>query len=188
MGESRNGSDLILSGLKFNGTLMGEVCRNDKNTISAVLLIAFSVAAGAVIAYFNGNGGSSGLGGMGLSGTNAAIAQTGSLLIGTFLSALVMVFIIRIFKVKPSYSGIIRVYGAAIIWTIIKTAVGLFLPEGFAMAAILFWLAYNFALMFGLAGYTGIKIWQSFLSIVLTFAVIFGIMILYGIAVEAVFV
>ena len=179
--------NLVMAGLKFSKSEIGEACSNEKNTKLAVLLLALSVVLGVVIAFFNGNGGSSGVGRMGLTGLDAAIAEMGSLLIGTFLSAFIMVYVIRIFKVKPSYAGILRVYGAAIIWTILKSFVGLILPPQFAMATILFWLAFNFAVMFGLTGYTKIKLWQSFLSIVLTFALIFGVMMLYGMLIAALF-
>ena len=179
--------NLVMAGLKFSKSEIGEACSNEKNTKLAVLLLALSVVLGVVIAFFNGNGGSSGVGRMGLTGLDAAIAEMGSLLIGTFLSAFIMVFVIRIFKVKPSYSGILRVYGAAIIWTILKSVFGLVLPPGFAMAGVVFWIAYNFSVMFGLAGYTKIKIWQSLLSIVLTFAVVFGVMMLYGMIIKSVF-
>jgi hypothetical protein len=187
METNRKEVNLVMAGLKFSKSEIGEACRNEKNTIPAVLLIAFSVILGVVIAFFNGNGGSSGVGRMGLTGFDAAIAEMGSLLVGTFLSAFIMVFVIRIFKVKPSYAGILRVYGAAIIWTILKSVVGLILPSGFAMVAVAFWLAYNFSVLFGLTGYTKIKLWQSFLSIVLTFAVVFGIMMLYGMVIKSIF-
>lgn len=187
MEDKKKEVNLVVAGLKFSKSDIGTACQNENNTMFAVLLIAFSVILGTVIAYFKGNGGSSGVGRMGLAGMDAAIAEMGSLLIGTFLSAFIMVYVIRIFKVTPSYAGILRVYGAAIIWTILKSVFGLFLPPGLAMVAILFWLAYNFAVMFGLTGYTGIKLWQSFLSIVLTFAVIFGIMMLYGMLISAIF-
>ena len=180
-------ANLIMAGLKFSKVEIAEACNDEENTLPAVLLIAFSVILGVVIAFFKGNGGSSGVGRMGLAGFDAAIAQMGSLLIGTFLSAFIMTFVIRIFKVKPSYAGILRVYGAAIIWTILKSVFGLILPSGSTMVAIAFWLAYNFAVLFGLAGYTKIKIWQSFLSIVLTFAAIFGVMILYGTIIKSIF-
>jgi len=184
--------NLIVAGLKFNKSELDKACSNEKNTTLAVSLIAFSVILGTVVAFIYGNGGSSGVGRMGLTGSEAAIAEMGSLLIGTFLSAFIMVFVIRIFKVRPSYAGILRVYGAAIIWTILKSVVGLIisiaaLPEKFALVGIVFWLAYNFSVMFGLAGYTKIKIWQAFLNIVLTFAVVFGVMILYGEIIKAVF-
>ena len=187
MEDNKKEVNLVVAGLKFSQSDIGAAANNEKNTIPAVLLISFSVILGTVIAYFKGNGGSSGVGRMGLTGLDAAIAEMGSLLIGTFLSAFIMVYVIRIFKVKPSYSAILRVYGAAIIWSILGDVFGLFLPPNLAMAGILFWLAYNFSVMFGLTGLTKIKIWQSFLSIVLTFAVVFGVMILYGMIIAAIF-
>ena len=187
MENDRKEVNLVVAGLKFSKSDIGQAARNEKNTIPAVLLIAFSVILGVVIAYFKGNGGSSGVGRMGLTGFDAAVAEMGSLLIGTFVSAFIMVFVIRIFKVKPSYAAILRVYGAAIIWSILGDVFGLFLPPNLAMLAVLFWLAFNFSVMFGLAGLTKIKLWQSFLSIVITFAVVFGIMILYGMIIGAIF-
>ncbi len=181
-------ANLVVAGLKFSKSEIGVACDNEKNTALAVGLIAFSVILGTVIAFINGNGGSSGVGRMGLTGSDAAIAELGSLLAGTFLSAFIMVYVIRIFKVNPSYRDILRVYGAAIIWTLIGTIVGLILPEEFAMAGVLFWLAYNFALMFGLTGYLKLKLWQSFLTIVITFAIVFGVMMLYGMLMGAMFV
>ncbi len=180
-------ANLIVAGLKFSKSEIGAACNNEKNTALAVGLIAFSVILGTVIAFINGNGGSSGVGRMGLTGSDAAIAELGSLLAGTFLSAFIMMYVIRIFKVKPSYTGILRVYGAAIIWTILSTLIGLVLPEEWGMAGVLFWLAYNFVVMFGLTGYLKIKLWQSFLTIVLTFAVVFGVMMLYGMLMGAMF-
>lgn len=182
-----NGINLVLAGLQFSKSKIAEACENKKNTTFAVLLIAFSVILDTVLAFLNGNGGSSGLGRMGLTGMSAAIGELGSVLIGTFLSAFIMVYVIRIFKVKPSFEEILRVYGAAIIWTILGTIVGLILPPAFGMVGILFWLAYNFAVMFGLSGLTKIKLWQAFVSIVLTFAVVFGVMMVYGIVIGSVF-
>ncbi|MEN8251381.1 MAG: YIP1 family protein [Bacteroidota bacterium] len=178
---------MIMAGLKFSKSEIDEVASSDKYTKPAVWLIAFSAILGAVIAFFKGNGGSSGIGRMGLVGFNAAIAEFGSLLIGTFLSALIMVYVIRIFKVKPTFNNILGIYGAAIIWTILKQFVGLALPEGLAMVGVLFWLAYNFAVLFGLMGHTKLKWWQALLTIILTFAVIFGIMIVYGIVAGVIF-
>ena len=179
--------NMIKAGIKFSKSEIGEIAQNGAYTTTAVLLIAFSVLLDTVISYFKGNGGSSGVAGLGLTGINAAIAEVGSLLIGTFLSALIMTFVIRIFKVKPSYNGILRVYGSAIIWTILGSLVGLLLPPNLAMIVIVFWLAYNFAVLFGLTGYTKIKLWQSFLSIVITFAIVFIIMMPYGMLIEAIF-
>ncbi len=182
-----NGFNLILAGLQFSKTKIAEACEDKKNTTFAVVLIAISVILDTVIAFFQGNGGSSGLGRMGLTGINAAIGELGSVLVGTFLSVLIMVYVIRIFKVKPTYDEILRVYGAAIIWTILGSIVGLLLGPSFVLTGIAFWLAYNFALMFGLAGYTKIKIWQAFVSIVLTFIGVFIVMMVYGVLIKAVF-
>lgn len=179
--------NLILAGLKFKGSEIAAACHDETNTSPAIILISFFVLLGTVIAFFEGNGGSSGLAGMGLTGLDAAVAQLGSLIIGSFLSAYIMVFVIRLFKVKPSYKGILRVYGAAIMWLIFKSVIILMLPANLALVGVLFWLAYNFAVLFGLASYAQIKIWQSFLSIVLSFAVVFGVMMIYGEIVQAVF-
>ncbi|MEN8173833.1 MAG: YIP1 family protein [Chloroflexota bacterium] len=188
MENEKYGLKLFMAGLKFSKSEMAEECSKEKNTNPAVLMIALSVILGTVIAFFKGNGGSSGFGRMGLTGMDAAIAEFGSLVIGSFLSALIMVYVIRIFKVKPSYAEIIRVYGAATTWTVIKIILlGLILPASFGMLGIAFWLAYNFSVMFGLTGLTKIKLWQSFISIVLTFAVVFGIMMLYGVIVGSIF-
>ncbi len=191
MENKKKSASMVLAGLKFSPSEIGEVAENEKNTIPAILLISFSVLLGVVIAFFKGNGGSSGLGRMGITGSNAAIAQMGSLLIGTFLSAFVMLYVIRIFKVRPSFSGILRVYGSAIIWTILKSIIvliiPLFLPPKFAMIGVVFWFTFNFSVLFGLVGYTKIKIWQSFLSIVITFAIIFGLMVPYGMLIKALF-
>jgi hypothetical protein len=178
-------SNLVLAGLKFSKAEIGEACGNESNTKLAVWLVAFSVLLDTVIAFFKGNGGSSGLARMGLTGFDAAISEMGSALIGTFLSALIMVYVIRIFKAKSSYAEILRVYGAAIIWAIMGSLFGL--VPGLRLIGIVFWLAYNFSLLFGLTGYVKTKIWQSFLSIVLTFAVVFGVMMLYGLVIGAVF-
>jgi hypothetical protein len=186
MENNKKETNLVVAGLKLSKSEIGEAAGNEKNTRLAAALIAFSVILDTVIAYFKGGSGSSGLGRMGLTGFNAAFAEMGSALIGTFLSVFIMVYVLRIFKVKPSYAGILRVYGAAIIWTIMGAVLGLILPEKFALAGILFWLAYNFSLMFGLTGYTKIKTWQSFLGIVITFAVIFGIVILYGTVIKSI--
>ena len=187
MGKEENDTNLALAGLKFSKSGISSACNNEKNTQLALILIIFSILLDVVIAFFMGNGGSSGLGRMGLIGFEAAIAESGSVVFGTFLSAFIMVYVIRIFKVKPTYSGILRVYGAAIIWTIIKSLLGLVLPPNFALLGIVFWLAYNVSVLIGLAGYTKIKIWQSFLSIVITFALIFGVMMAYGIIITLAF-
>ncbi|MCK5520860.1 MAG: hypothetical protein KAI81_07090, partial [Candidatus Marinimicrobia bacterium] len=137
-------ANLILAGLKFSKTDISEAANNEKNTTLAVSLIAFSVLLGVVIAFFKGNGGSSGVGRMGITGIDAALVQFGSLVIGTFLSAYIMVYVIRLFKVSPSYRGLLRIYGAAIIYTILKSVAGLVLPPNLAMLGVLFWLAFNF--------------------------------------------
>ena len=178
---------MIVAGLTFSKTKIGEIAEDEQYTNTAILLVSLAVILGTVIAFFQGNGGSSGVVRLGLTGVSAAIAEMGSLLIGTFLSAYITVYVIRIFKVSPTFTGILRVYGAAIIWTILKSVFGLVLPPGFAMVAVLFWLAYNFALLFGLTGYTKIKLWQSFLTIVLAFAIVFIVMMPYGMIIEAVF-
>ena len=185
-------ANLIVAGLKFSGSDIAAACSNEKNTTLAAGLMAFSVLLGTVIAFIYGNGGSSGVGRMGLEGSAAAIAEFGSLLAGTFLSAFIMVYVIRIFKVTLTYAEVLRLYGAAIIWTILSVFVGLIitvlsLPEKFAMVGVLFWLAYNFSLMFGIAGYTKLKLWKAFLAIVITFAVVFVIMIIYGMLMGAMF-
>jgi hypothetical protein len=177
--------NMVVAGLSFSKSKIGQICSDEKNTKPAVFLIAFSVILDAAIAFFQGNGGSSGMGRMGLTGLTAAFAEMGSALIGTFLSAFIMVYVIRIFKVKPTFNEILRVYGVAIIWTILGAVVGLILPEGFALAGVVFWLAYNFSVLFGLAWHTKIKVWQSFLSIVITFIGIFVVVILYGMLIKA---
>ena len=104
-----------------------------------------------------------------------------------------MTFIIRAFKVKITYPETLRLYGAAIIWTILGAVFSLILNLGVDLGVvgmivgIGLWLAYNFALMFGLAAYSKIKIWQAFLTIVLTFIVVFVSIILYGVIFGAVF-
>jgi len=191
MEEKKKNVNMILAGLKFNGTEIAEVCKNKKNTIPAILLISFTVLLGVAKAFFMGNGGSSGFGRMGLTGFQAATAELGSLLIGTFFSAFIMVYVVRIFKVRPSFSGIIRLYGSAIIWTTIKIilsiVIPLLLPPKFAMVGVIFWFAFNFSVLFGLTEYTKIKIWKSFLSIVITFAFVFGFVNLYGLLIKTVF-
>lgn len=188
MENEKKEANLILAGLKFNQSELGDACSNEKNTTLAVVMIVLAVVIDVAIAYFKGNPGNSGLARMGLTGVNAAIAELGSVLIGTFVSAFIMVYVIRIFKVKPTYSDILRVYGAAIIWTILGLIIGLLLPSKLAMVAgVLFWLAYNFAVLFALTGLTKIKLWQSFVSIVLTFVGVFVVVIVYGMLVGAVF-
>ena len=54
--------NMIMAGIKFNKTEIGEVTSEKKNTNAAVLLIAFSVILDTVSAFFQGNGGSSGRG------------------------------------------------------------------------------------------------------------------------------
>ncbi|MHA1718833.1 MAG: hypothetical protein ACTSWX_14955 [Promethearchaeota archaeon] len=174
---------MIFSGLKFSKQEMGEVGKEEKNTFPAIILILIEVIIVSVIAYFRGNGGSSGISGLHLTGFNAAIGEFGSALIGTFLYAVILTFIMYIFKVKPSVGGIIRVWGAAVIWTIIGDLIGLllalYLPK-LAMLSLVFWLLFNIALMIGIVGYTEAKYWQSFLGIVITFMINFGIIMLYG--------
>ena len=179
---------MIVAGLKFSKSEIGEIGKTEKYTTPAVVLLAISVLLDTVIAYFYGNGGNSGLARMGLTGINAAIGQLGSVLIGTFLSALIMVYVLRIFKTNRPYTGILRVYGSAIIWTILGSLAGLFLGGTPAMiVGVLLWLAYNFAVLFGLTGYTELAIWKSFVSIVLTFIGVFIVMIIYGMIIGAVF-
>jgi hypothetical protein len=187
MENEKKDPNLVLAGLKFSTSEIGEASSKEKNTNLAIIMIVISIVIDVAIAYFKGNPGNSGLARMGLTGFNAAIAELGSVLIGTFLSAFIMVYVLRIFKAKATYSGVLRVYGAAIIWTILGSIIGLLLPPNLAMAGVLFWLAYNFAVMFGLTGYTKIKLWQSFVSIVLTFIVVFIVIILYGMVVGVVF-
>ncbi len=173
--------NMVVAGLKFSKTEIGEAGNDEKNTLPAVILISISVLFNTIVAYFMGNGGSGGFGNSGYTGFNAAIAALGSDLIGTLLSALILSLVLRIFKVKPTFIGTFRVYGAVIIWSIIGGIVGLFLPESLSMLSIAFWLAFNVALMFGLMGFTDVKWWQAFLSIAITFAVTFLVSMLYGV-------
>ncbi len=182
---ANDSTELVIAGLSFSKDKIAKACKKESNTKIAVALIVFSVLFDTVLAFINGNGGSSGIGRMGLTGVQAAVAEFGSAAIGTFLSAFIMIYVLRIFKVKPTYPEILRLYGAAIIWTILGAIFGLI--PGLGMIGIVFWLAYNFSLMFGLTGYFKIKIWQSFLSIVITFAVIFGVMMAYGMVIGAIF-
>ena len=181
-------SFLVLAGLKFSREDIGEVGKNEKDTLPAVIMIFISVLFASVIAFFLGNGGSGGLSEYNLAGFDAAIAGFGSGLIGTFISAIILALVMLLFKVKPTIVGTIRVYGAVIIWSIIGDIVGLILPENLSMLALVFWLLYNIALMIGMTGYTEAKYWQSFLGIVITFAIIFGISMLYGMLIEFIFV
>ncbi len=180
--------NMVLAGLKFNKSEIGSVGKNEKDTFPAVLLILLYVLFGAIVAFFLGNG--KNLAGLGLIGFPAAIAELGSVLIGAFVSAIILALVMRIFKVKPSIVGTIRVWGAVIIWSIIGGIVGLllkiFLPD-LAMLSIVFWLVFNVALMIGMTGYTEAKYWQSFLGIVITFAVNFGVSMLYGIVLGIIF-
>ncbi len=182
---------MMLAGLKFSRKDMGEVGKNEEDTIPAVLMILISVLFGTTVAFFKGNGGSSGFANLELTGFNAAIAEFGGLLVGTFVFAIILALVMRIFKAKPGIVGTFRVWGAAIIWSIIGDIVGLLLgwllPD-FAMLSIVFWLLFNIALMIGMVGYTDAKYWQSFLSIVIAFAIIFGVTMLYGMLVGMIFV
>ena len=185
MTEEKKEENLILAGLSFNKDKIAAACSDEKNTMLAIGLIAFSVLFDTVLAFINGNGGSSGFGRMGLTGGNAAIAEFGSAAVGTFLSAFVMIYVIRIFKVGITYTESLRLYGAAMIWTILGAIFGLI--PGFGMIGIVFWLAFNFSLMFGIAGYTKLKLGQALLTIVLTFAAVFVVIILYGMVIGAIF-
>ncbi|OQY33564.1 MAG: hypothetical protein B6I38_03450 [Anaerolineaceae bacterium 4572_5.1] len=189
MVEEKKETNLVMAGLSFSKTKIAEACSNEKNTTLAIALIAFSVLFATVLAFFNGNGGNSGFGRDGYIGWQAAIAEFGSATIGTFLSAFIMIYVIRIYKVKLTYPETLRLYGAAIIWTILGTIFGLIPNLGvIGMAVgIALWLAYNFSLMFGIAGYTKIKLGQAFLTIVLTFIAVFIVIILYGMVIGTVF-
>ncbi len=184
--ECNKNNRMVVAGLKFDKPEIKEIANDEGYTNPAIQLLALLVVLGAIIAFFIGNGGSSGLARMGLKGFGAAVGEFGSLAIGVFLSAYIMVYVIRIFKVKPTYQAILRVYGVAVIWLLLKTVFVAVLPS-LALAGILFWLAYNFVVLFGLTELTGIKLWQSFLSIVLTFAAVFVIMIVYGMVIKAIF-
>ena len=189
MMEEKKEASLVMAGLSFSKTKMAEACKNENNTNLAVALIAFSVLFATVLAFFNGNGGNSGFGRDGFIGVQAAIAEFGSAAIGTFLSAFVMIYVIRIYKVKLTYPETLRLYGAAIIWTILGTVFGLIPNLGVIgmVVGIGLWLAYNFSLMFGIAGYTNIKPLQAFLTIVMTFVAVFVVIILYGVVIGLIF-
>ena len=180
---------MLMAGLKFSGTEIGDIAKDESYTQPAIWLLSISVLLNTVIAFFRGNSGSSGVGRMGLTGSSAAIAEFGSAVVGLFLSALIMVYVIRIFKVKLPYNGILRVYGSAIVWTILLSLLLLVLPHGILrmIVAIGFWLAYNFAEWFGLTKYANIEMWKTFVSIVLTFLIIFIIMMPYGTIIGALF-
>jgi hypothetical protein len=193
MSEEKKETNLVVAGLKFSGSEMAEASRDEKNTQLAIGLLAFSVLFATVLAFFYGNAGNSGFGRDGYMGWQAAIAEFGSSMLGTFLSAYVMTFTIRAFKVKLAYPETLRLYGAAIIWTILGTVFSLILNLGVDLgivgmiAGIGLWLAYNFALMFGVAAYTKIKLWKAFLTIILTFVIVFIAIILYGVIFGAIF-
>ena len=172
---------MMTAGLKFSGAEMAEIAEDKKYTQTAIGLISLSVLIDVVVAFFNGLGGSSGMAGLELTGIGAALAQLGSGLIGTFLSAYIMVFVLRLFKVQTTFDTVLRIYGSAIIWTIIGSLIGLAFSGTIAMVGgIICWLAYNFAVLFGLASFTKLSIWKSFLSIVLTFVGVFVCIILFG--------
>ena len=183
--------NMILAGLKFSRKDIGEVGNNEKDTIPALIMIIINVLLASVLAFFFGNGGAGGFSGLGLTGFDAAIAELGSGLIGTFFNVIILALVMRIFKVKPTIVGTLRVWGTVVIWSIIGDIVGLFLKlflPNLGMLSIVFWLLFNIALMIGLTGYTEAKYWQSFLGIVITFAIIFVIMLGYGILLELIFV
>lgn len=182
---------LILAGLKFSRKDIGEVGNNEKDMIPVLIMIFINVLLASVLAFFFENGGSGGFSDLGLTGINAAIAELGSGLIGVFFKVIILALVMRIFKVKPTIVGTLRVWGACVIWSIIGDIVGLFLTlflPSLGMLSILFWLLFSIALMIGLTCYTEAKYWQSLLSIVIAFAVIFGIMMGYGKLLELIFV
>ncbi len=178
---------MMTAGLKFSKEEIGAIGKVKSYTQPAVWLIVVSVLIDVVSAFFNGLGGSSGLAGMNLKGANAALAQLGSGLIGTFLSAYIMVFVLRLFKFETAFDAVLRIYGSATVWAIIGSLISVVFSGTIAMAGgILCWLAYNFAVLFGLMGFTKLEWWKSFLSIVLTFIGVFICILLYGLVVGAI--
>lgn len=163
--------DMILPGLKFNRKELGEVGKNEKNTIPAIIMIGIYVTLISILAIFYGNSGPSGFSGDGLTGFTAFLAELGSGLIGSFLNAVIITCILRIFKDKSSPMGLIRVYGAVIIWSIIGQVINLLIP--FMFVFIVFFLVFNVALLIGVIGYTEKKWWQVFIAIVLAFLLVF---------------
>ncbi len=176
---------LLLAGLKFDRQDLGALGRDAAYQGAAVAWLLALAAWGGLAAFFHGNSGSSGVVRMGLSGGSAALAEAGSLLISTFVSAWVMTWVLRLFRARPAYDGVLRVYAAATVWTAVKYALLLALPGGSTALAILCWLAYNFALWFGLTALTELRYWQTFLGIVLTFLAGFVLMLLYGALLQA---
>jgi hypothetical protein len=174
--------DLVKAGLQFSKTEIGAIAEKESYTQAAVSLLSFSVLLDVVIAFFKGNGGSSGIANLQLSGATAAVAQLGSLLIGIVLSAYLMTFVLRLFDVETTFDAILRIYGSAIVWTIIASVITALLGGGVAamVVGILCWFAYNFAVLFGLAEFTKLPLWKSFASIVLTFIGVFVCILAYG--------
>jgi len=180
--------EMVKAGLKFGKEKIGDIAKKESYTQAAIYLLSFSILLDVLIAFFKGNAGSSGIANLGLGGFNAAVAQLGSLLIGILLSAYIMVFVLRIFNADATFNAILRIYGSAIIWTIIGSVLALLVGGTVAMVVgIVCWLAYNFAVLFGLSGYTKLSLWQSFLSIVLTFIGVFVVMLVYGALAKVIF-
>jgi len=178
--------EMLVAGLKFSGDDVKKIANDETYVTPAVILLLLDFLLEAGIAFFKGPGGNSGMARMGLTGFAAALGQGGSAVIGTFIGAYIMVYVLRLFKAESTYTGILRVYGSAIVWTLLGAILGLFLGGGIGMViGIGAWLAYNFAVLFGLTGYTGIKLWKSFLAIVLTFIGVFILTILYSMIFKA---
>ena len=178
---------LPLAGLKFSGDQMGALAQNEACGPFAVFWLVGLAVLGGLRAFVHGNSGSSGVARMGLEGVAAGIAEAGSLLVGFFLGALIMTAVLRLFKLRPAYAAVLRVYAGASVWTVIKYVLALVLAGGSTPVSILLWLAYNFALWFGLTALTGARYWQTFLSIVLAFLAGFVVMLPYGALMQAIF-
>lgn len=175
---------LAQAGLTFRGRQMRRAAHEAASLAPALAWLVLYIALEAVVAYFRGNSGDSGLARMGLQGLAAALAQAGSMAIGTFGSAWVMQGVLRLFKARVPYRGLLVVYAAAVVWSVLGTLVGLLLPSA-VWVGVLFWLLYNLALLVGLRAYAQVRLWQAFAAIVVTFLLIFVVMLGYGALVQA---
>ena len=169
---------LIRAGLTFAGRALAGYASRGEYRAAAVAWLLFYIVVEAVIAYFRGNSGDSGLARLGLQGWQAAWAQAGSMAIGTFGSAWLMGWVLRLFRSRTEYGGLLCLYAGAITWSLLGDLAGLLLP-GVVWVGVIAWLLYNLALLLGLMHYARVRWWQALVSIVITFFLVFGVLLAY---------
>ncbi len=176
-------NEVLISGLKLNRGTSSEIAKDESNTMLAWIIISVMILLESIMAFFSGNPGNSGYAGLAQTGVIAVFLQILSGLVGyIFQTYMLYIVVNKLFRGEGTFNGILILFASAMIWNYIGFIIGLVFDNMFI--GILIWLIFNFALLFGLIGYTKLVAWKSFLSIVIAFAVSFIGLVVTGIIIK----